>query len=73
MEIEASTRMIPDDSRITFFCECGRHNLSFNSIPSPFVRHLVHMKLNEVLVALNEQAIRIKGRIIFDWIAEDYS
>lgn len=72
MEITSFIKNMPSDARIAFFCEGGLHKIVMNARPPPFVQDILQLKPDEVTIVFNGRLIRMKGRVIYDWTAEDF-
>lgn len=66
------SKMMPEDGRFAFFCDGGLHKIAMNAMPPPFVQDLLQLKPDEITILLNGRVIRMKGRTIYDWTAEDF-
>ena len=73
IEVESFIKTMPTNCRIAFFSEGGRNNLAMNSVPPPMIQDLLQLKPDEVTIILNGRVIRMKGRVIYDWLSEDFN
>jgi UDP-glucose:glycoprotein glucosyltransferase len=72
MEVETFLRRLPADARLAYFCDGDTHRIAMNAMPPAFVQDLLQLKGDEITVCLNGRIIRMKGRVIYDWTAEDF-